>query len=265
MNKYKLNSIALLLLALLSITVTSCDQDAEGTIYNPDKEACYSFASEFMTFEVTTDDNGAVKVPVYRGEASTDAVVNITVDEASELFEVSPSVSFASGENTGYVTLTYGNLDNLGTDSHTLKLSIDEALLSPSGVGQIEVTVKRQLTYEYIGDGIYYSQFFGESWLQPVYRAQEAPVFRLIDCYYTGYPIQFTMTADYTDLVDYPIQPMGYNNSNYGMVYFTPSGFALEGNVLQFPMQGVVEYNGGWGLLYNGFVEAIQMPDGWNQ
>lgn len=44
------------------------------------------------------------------------------------------------------------------------------------------------------------------------------------------------------------------------MVYFAATGMTREGNILRFPMQGVVEYNGGWGLLYQGFTETLELP-----
>ena len=44
------------------------------------------------------------------------------------------------------------------------------------------------------------------------------------------------------------------------MIYFTAVGMTRAGNVLSFPMQGVVEYNGGWELLYDGFTETLELP-----
>ena len=44
------------------------------------------------------------------------------------------------------------------------------------------------------------------------------------------------------------------------MVYFKAMGMERDGNVLSFPMYGLVEYNGGMAALFSGFTETIVLP-----
>ena len=53
------------------------------------------------------------------------------------------------------------------------------------------VTVMRDYDWEELGMGVYSSELFGESWDQPVLRAKGTNVYKLPDCLYKGYDIQF--------------------------------------------------------------------------
>ena len=47
------------------------------------------------------------------------------------------------------------------------------------------------------------------------------------------------------------------------MLYFAAAGMERKGNVLSFPMQGLVVLDSGkWGVLYQGFTETLEMPEG---
>lgn len=267
MKLFKLNTIAIAALVTSAFAFTSCDQDAEGPKYSPESDACYSFANNQMTFEVTAEENGVVNIPVYRGKGGAEATIDVTVVEADEIFSaIQPTVTFANGENVAYIQLNFGSIDNLGaTSNYNVVLALNDSILSPAGVGEINVTVKRQLTWEYIGDGTYATQLFGEQWTQPVYKAKEGPIYRLPDCIFAGYPLVFSLTEDLNDLAGYDIQPIGYSDATYGMLYYRPSQFVRSGDILIWVMDGLVVYNGGWGRLYSGFQEMLLMPEGWDQ
>ena len=227
-------------LAMALTVCTGCSTDAEGVIYTPEA-AGYSFASTQMSVEATADDQGVVRVPVYLS---------------------SSEITFAEGEGVVYAELSYGNLNNLGaTTRYSITLSIPEESSSIAAESSIDVLVQRQLTWESIGTGEYHSQLFGQSWPQPVEKAQEGNVYRLPDCIVEGYPMIFSLSDDGQELAGWDIQATGYEHSTYGMVYFAAAGMTRTGNVLSFPMQGVIEYNGGWGLLYSGFTETLVLPE----
>ena len=88
----------------------------------------------------------------------------------------------------------------------------------------------------------------------------EGNIYRLPDCYFEGYPIVFSLSDDGQELVAWDIQATGYKHKTYGMVYFAATGMTRTGNVLKFPMEGVVEYNGGWGTLFKDFTETLELP-----
>ena len=264
MKKNILKSLAALACITMSV-FTSCNTDAEGEIYNPDDIANCSFASSQMNVELTADFGGVVKVPVYRGTATGVASAQVAYsldEETAEIFSITNSeVSFNDGENVGYVEVKYSSMDDLGaTTKYTIDLTLADASLSPSAEGELTLQIQRKLTWETIGVGTWHSQFFSESWEQPVEKAVEGNVYRLPDCYYTGYPIIFSLTEDGQSLAAWAPQKMGYVDSTYGMVYFYATAMERDGNVLYFPMNGLVEYNGGLARLYSGFTEALVLP-----
>lgn len=264
MKKNILKSLAAGALVVMSV-FTSCNTDAEGVIYNPDDIANCSFASSQMNVELTADYGGVVKVPVYRGTATGTASAQVTCsmdDEAAAIFSVSNTeVTFKEGESVGYVEVTYTSMDDLGaTTKYTIDLTLADASLSPSAESELTLQIQRKLTWETIGVGTWYSEFFGQSWDQPVEKAAEGNIYRLPDCYYAGYPIIFSLTEDGQSLVAWDPQKMGYVDSTYGMVYFYATEMERNGNVLYFPMNGLVEYNGGLARLYSGFTEVLILP-----
>lgn len=125
------------------------------------------------------------------------------------------------------------------------------------------VNIKRDYTWLNIGTGYYTSQLFGEGWDQPVLKAKEANIYKLEDCITKGYPIMFTLSDDNQELIGWDPQPTGYDKTDYGMLYFAAAGMERKGNVLSFPMQGLVVLDSGkWGVLYRGFTETLEMPEG---
>lgn len=244
---------------------TSCDTDVEGTKYSVNGVEA-AFASTQMNVEVSADDNGTLKVPVYRGNIGTDASISINIDEATAeegIFTLSnPNIAFAKGEAVGYAELSFGSLDRLSaTAKYTIVLTIsDKASLSPAQLDEITVTAQRKLTWEDYGIGVYTSELFEQSWEQPILKAKEGNIYKLPDCITEGYPLVFTLSDDGQKLVNWELQATGYKHSTYGMVYFTPTGMQREGNTLLFAMRGAVAVNGGYGILYQGFTEELEMP-----
>lgn len=265
MKNNKLMNMAVGMLIALA-ALTSCSKDAEGVIYTPDTIANYSFASTQMNVELSADDQGVIKVPLYRGNTNGDATVNITAEmdeETASIFKpASANIQFKDGESVAYAELNFGSIDRLGaTNKYTVTLLIDEANLSPSGEGSLKIQAQRRLTWEDYGVGIYTSELFEQAWEQPIEKAKEGNIFRLPDCIQTGYPIVFTLSNDGQQLAGWDIQPTGFKDSTYGMVYFAAQGMTRNGNRLAFPMIGAVIYNGGFAALFTGFTETLELPE----
>ena len=104
------------------------------------------------------------------------------------------------------------------------------------------------------------SQLFDEGWEQPIEKAAEGNIYRLPDCYFEGYPIIFSLSDDGQELIGWDIQATSYVNSDYGMVYFNATDMMREDDILYFPMQGVVEYNGGWGGYTKDLLKFCNYP-----
>lgn len=260
---------SLFVVAAISVGVfTSCDTDAVGTLYEGTNESSsLSFPSNQLIFEVVAEDNGIVKVPIYRGNTQGIDSAKVSIDEATianGIFSlVSEIVRFNDGQATSYAELTFGSIDKLGaTDKYNVIMTIaDSASISVTGVQEVSLTVQRKLTWESIGNGAYHSQLFGESWNQPVEKAKEGNIYRLPDCITTGYPLVFALSEDGQELIGWDPQPMGYVHSTYGMVYYYPASMTREGNTLSFDMLGLVVYNGSLATLYSGFIETLVLPE----
>ncbi len=248
-------------ITLCLAALASCNTDAEGTIFNIDREEL-AFASTQMNVEVTAADNGIIKVPVYRGNTNTESTANISIDEATiaeGIFSLNNSaVTFAKGEAVGYVELEFGAINNLGaTEKYEIVLTIDnEDQLSPSQLGKMKVLVQRKLTWESIGTGIYTSEIFDDSWSQPIEKAVEGNIYRLPSCIMEGYPLVFSLSDDGQTLTGWSDQETGYKHPTYGMMYYRAIGMVREGNILSFHIYGLVAA----GRLAEG-IETLEMPE----
>lgn len=249
------------------MTFTSCDTDVVGAIYTPDEIAAYSFAAAQMNVELTADDQGKLKVPVYRSTTKGDAIITITADmteaTASIFTLASSTISFADSEEMAYAELDFGSIDNLGvTNRYTITLAIAEENQSPSAEGSIKIQAQRLLTWESYGTGFYTSGNFEESWPQPIEKAAERNIYRLPDCIVQGYPIIFSLSEDGQSLIGFDAQATGYEYGNYGMTYFVYQGGAImEGNTLNIPLYLCVILNGQYASLFGeAYVETIEFP-----
>lgn len=260
MKLYTIKACAAILLCLVAFT--SCDTDAEGSKYGISGIEA-AFASTQMNVEVGAEDNGIIKVPVYRGNTSVEASVSISMDKATiekGTFTLNNSnVAFAKGEAIGYAELNFGSVDKLSaTGKYQIILAInDKSTLSPAQCGEITVTAQRRLTWEDYGTGVYSSELFGEAWEQPILKAKEGNIYKLPDCITKGYPFVFTLSDDGQSLVNWDKQATGYKDATYGMVYFSPTGMQRQGNVLLFAMRGLVDA----GTLFSGFTETLELPE----
>ena len=63
----------------------------------------------------------------------------------------------------------------------------------------------------------------------------------------------FTLSDDNQELIGWDPRPTGYDKTDYGMLYFAAAGMERKGNVLSFPMQGLVVLDSGkWGSTVSG-------------
>lgn len=189
------------------------------------------------------------------GRQKTDAAASIHLTTDAESVTVPTTVDFAAGEALKEVKIAF-DIAVGTTASYTIAIPEEDSYVY--GSPKVTVNIKRDYTWLNIGTGYYTSQLFGEGWDQPVLKAKEANIYKLEDCITKGYPIMFTLSDDNQELI-----PTGYDKTDYGMLYFAAAGMERKGNVLSFPMQGLVVLDGGkWGVLYQGFTETLEMPEG---
>lgn len=259
MKKYIFN-ICMCLAACLTV-LTSCDTDAEGTLYRA-SGAEFAFPSTLMTVELTADDNGVIKVPVYRGNVNSDAVAHLSLDEATVeegVFTLANStVTFEEGATVAYAELVFGDLANLDpAGQYSIDITLDEEEnLSPDQQDVITVKASRKLTWTYYGEGVYTSEFFDDSWDQTIEKAEEGNIYRLPSCIMTGYPLIFSLSEDGQSLEGFADQDTGYSYGSYGHVYYRCVDFVRDGNVLYFQILAYVSA-GSFGYV----IESLELPE----
>lgn len=203
----------------LLFTFVSCEQD-DGVAYELTDKVEASFPSTVVNYQMIAEDGNKIVVEMWRGNTKGAATVPVTVtDNTNGVFTPEKEqFDFAAGENKAYLTFTYPDINQFGGEKYEIELTIDEEMVSPGGNGTIKISAQRKLTFKSLGTGTFTTEFFGESWAQEVMKAEEADYYRLPDCYYGGYHIEFSIQDGE---ISFARQPMGYVHSDYGMVHFT--------------------------------------------
>ncbi len=251
-----INQLFFLSLLIGALAFTACSEDIEREPSPVPTEGVQAYVyaeSTSLTFVPT--DALSFTLNVARQNAQEAAAVHLQAE--GEGFTLPETVDFAAGENVKQVLITFDI--PIGTTS-TLKVSVPEEESYVYANSEITFTITLDYTWEDYGTGTYTSMLFGQSWPQPIMKAKEANAYKLPDCITVGYPITFTLSDDGQELVAWDIQATGYEDSSYGMVYFLPESMQRDGNVLIFAMQGLVVLDGGYGILYNGFSETLELP-----
>lgn len=163
---------------------------------------------------LVAEDGGKVSIPLYRGNTNGAASVEVTVTGGEGLFTPTKSaVDFAAGENVGYLTFTY-DFESLSAKPAPMTVTIkNEADLALNAVASTSFTLVKQLTYEPVGEGLYYSDWYEEEWPQEVLKAKEGNYFLLPSCWVSG--VDFSFYCDGTTVDWYTTSP-GYNYGSYG-------------------------------------------------
>ncbi len=213
--------------ALFVCAFSSCSKDEVFYDFGETPSVAATFSAGSLKYnELTEADNGKVSIPMYRGNTKGAASVAVEIAGGEGIFTpAKSSFDFADGENVAYLDFTF-DFEGLSPKPATIKISIvNDADCIDGAVATTSVTLVRQLTWEYVGDGLYYTDFFGQSWPQPIYKAQEGDFYMLPDCWVSG--TDFTFFCDGTT-VDWYTSVSGYNYGSYGPIAFGVTDQAIE-------------------------------------
>lgn len=219
--------LLLLVAAMTSLVFTSCDDSAEGTLYEVGDQVLAAFASNVQKVDMVPADNNQIKVPVYRGgKNSAEATVSLEMTQAASIpagtFTLTnPQLVFPAGQNVAYAVISYANINNLAagtTYELTLKLTNEEQL-SPAKASQIKVQAQRKLTFTKLATATLESEWEEATYPVEVFKAAEADVYRIMNMYANGFHITFSVAAD--NKISWSTQQMGYVSATYGMTSFT--------------------------------------------
>ena len=246
---------------------TACDTDNVSSTYTTTAQNI-SFENAEPNTVVTKASSVSVPVAITRSNTASEYTVHYTfsTEDGTVLTDKNGgTATFAAGEWSTTVSIDAAGMVPGTTYTCKLTLSDDDVATADTIVGgstnaTTTITVMCDYDWEELGTGVYTSELFEDSWEQPVLRAKGTNVYKLPDCLYKGYDIQFELSDDGNSLVAFEPQKMGYKHSSYGMVYFYSEEMARVGNVLNFSMYGLVVYNGQLATLWSGFTESIQLP-----
>lgn len=260
--------------ALALAVVASCT--GEKVTYNleenPGPAATFSH-SKLNIDGVTAENNGKLMIPLYRGNTKGAANVKVALEGGDDICVLAtPSVAFADGENVANIELTF-DYDGLAPKPATLKLSIvDEADLAIKGIASTTFTFVKQLTYELVGTGAYYSFFWHDyfgvmeagMWEQDLYKAKEGNYFLLKDCWEAG--VSFSFFCD-GETVDWYTEDTGTAYGSYGNIFLDFTGAEVYTNetgqyeiALDVPAYYLPDYYD-YALVEKG-VEVFTFPEG---
>lgn len=185
--------------------------------------------------------------------------VNLTSTADASIFTVPGSVSFADGKNTAIVTINYDPDKLTINDYKAIKLTIaDENQITPYGPSAYSFTAGVPLVWTSLGNGTLNSVFFEDEWEVEIQTVEGSNMYRLIDPYYTGYNIEFTLKDDGT-IDTFADQNIGYYySSTYGYVWARYVSSQRTGNVLAIEVKYILPTGG---VSFSGtFIETITFP-----
>ena len=209
-----------LILFLLVLALVSCDQENMGTIYEPGS-SYVAFSSSIVPENLlTAENNYSVSVQIVRSDASAaSATVELEMnDDIQDIFNLeSTTITFQDGENVAYAKIVPLVNPSLIDVSKTYEFNL--TLVGDNASEFYNETTYRAfflLTFKPYTTGTFSSEFFGADWPVEIEKAEEADVFRIIDCYVEGYDITFSVDSE--NNVRYSTQEIGYVDPDYGMV-----------------------------------------------
>ena len=254
-------------LALVAASLTSCDQDNIGAIYEP-TVANISFLAPQQS---TLTDQATLEVPVAIGRAITNGTytASVTLEGApANMTLKSNQVTFNDGEGIAYAVIVVNGMEPGNNYSGKLTLSAADVATANQDFGEqmVSTTVNVMCDYNWIelGEGFYSSpEWWEEEFYVPIMHAEGTGIYRIIGLFEEGYDIEFTIAADNKDYVD--PQPSWYHSS-YGDIYLvgdandTADGYAGTYNpatkTVTFILYHYVPGLGGFGT----FVDTLTMP-----
>lgn len=261
LNKY-------LLIAATALCFVACSDDetfepgapssatGEKVYFSDENESSIVAGLEDETFDVTLvreDATNAATIPV-KGVCSYEGI-----------FEVPETVSFEAGSSTA--TLSVKMSDKMEAfKSYPLTITVDEAYTNAYKqndlVPMIELSVLKE-DYAPYAEGIYYSDFWEESWEDVIEYSPMLDTYRMKDWWAgQGYTFQWdketnklTMTESYFGtLVEYGNYGQVYGYTTGGGFKFYPKGSVedFDGDTFYFPFEWRVSA-GSFGTYYEAF------------
>lgn len=245
--------------------LSSCSEDGYWDQYS-EADNKFSFQQSSVSYKYSSPDfPSTITVQITRDDSNGEATLPVTATTDAAGISCPSQVTFPAGVSCVEYPITVDAASIPFAEDITVKLAITDDDTSISGIGAITVSLYKDFTWNYIGDGVYTTNILGDQWPQPVYRAQENPqAFMLENLIATGYNIWFMLDDTYSQVQYYPLQATGYYDQG-DLTYYLPnlSQSYVDGDDVVF-LQQLAYYSGANLALLARSWESITMPAGWN-
>lgn len=254
------NIVYLTTILSLLFVANACEPKLE--VYELTDKVEASFPSTIVNYQMTVEDGNKIVVEMWRGNTKGAASVPVTItDKTDGVFTPEKNqFDFADGESKAYLAFSYPDITAFGGEKYEIEITItDENQVSPNGKATIKVSAQRKLTFKSLGMGTFTSEIFGgKSWGVEVLKAEEADYYRLPDCYFKGFPLEFSVVDG---KINFGLQPMGYKYEGAYMLYWEPRYLdqcSISGKTYTFAVRfQLVELGVGFSGV---FFEVLEMP-----
>lgn len=226
------NIFAALLALPMVAGLTSCTEEVDYSAAEVPTTAQVYFSKDDVKTISLTDGQSSFDVNVYRMDTSSDLTVPVSATDASGLFQLPSSVSFASGKSVATMTVTF-DFDDLTPDTgYDIVFNLNEQT-SEYGLSSTTLTVKYApwSEWELFGDGTgtyTYTQFFsGDDPERPVYKRASLLNPTQAQFKVEGVMYGVDMIIDYdasTGSCKIAETYIGYDHASYGSVYIADAG-----------------------------------------
>jgi len=250
----KISRFLIIFFVAVTTMLVSCEEYEDTVEPSPtvsDDNPAVRFADDNSTFFEIPSTVTAIDLTVIRSGSGSAIEVPVTVIENTEnAFDVPATLSFPAGEDTVTFSLPISDNAPVGVDL-AISVKFGDEFANPYKTEYAEYygTVSI-LNWQPYAKGTYASAFFGASWEQELYNAENTDKYRFFDLYAVGTHFNFlwdggeAITPEYDTNADgYYIFKPGYIHPSYGEVtvlvdgntnytFYDEAGdyFQIEGN-----------------------------------
>ena len=188
-------------LPILALAVVACGDDeikrSESPAFNEDADQVFFYAENPSTIELLPTDS-VFELYVGREVHTYANDVKLKIVDNTGAFTIPSSVSFAAGDSIDTIKVWVDTNKLEYFKEYRIEISINDSksinpyVAAEEGVSSwaINVIVSDYKSFDY---GIFSSEFFEEQWMQEILYSEIKGSFKIVEPYYTGYSMEFTV------------------------------------------------------------------------
>ena len=246
-----------LIIIVLAVAFSACDQDNIGTIYEPGNPYV-SFATSVVPDNVlSADNNFSVSCVLTRSDLSSSMTATVELEMNADIEGIfaleSNSITFEDGNGTAYAKIvplvSPDQLDPTKTYVFNLTITSDNASELYN-----TATYKAGFQFEYVGTADFVSEFFEDEWSVEVYKLSvgNKTLYKAKELYDVGIDVTLVVEGNEVTVDD---QVGWYSNSYESDVHVVGSG-TMDGKVISLILEHYIPDLGSYGE----YLEVLTLP-----